>query len=260
MAKELAVKQEQAVSTEVFNPSDWGVPTQMSQDLLIPKILPMQPSSDLVTDMKAQIGEYRDSISGEKIGSIVEPIEVIPFAVQKFWDISVEGEDGQFQWDHSIPLIEDPVNKDYNDNLLWLDKDSDGKNIKRIRRMNFFVMLPKEIAAGTALPYIFSFKSTSFVEGKKVYSQMYMRNVSQKLPPPAYVFKIGGKKEKNDKGTFIIPTVELGRKSTAAEIAEAFKWYKLVAKGAVKVDDSDLTDGKEVSEMGEAEPSGTGAF
>lgn len=253
MPKEVTVKQGTALPAELTDLSQWGMPAVLGNDIIIPKILPMQPSSDLVTDMKAQIGEFRDSLSGEKLGSIVEPIEVIPFHVEKYWDILVEKGD-QFEWDASIPLIEDPAKAGYNDNLPWKDT-VEGVNIKRVRRMNFYVLLPAQMAEGSSLPYIFSFKSTSFVEGKKVYSQMYMRNVRAKLPPAAYTFKIAGVKTKNEKGTFIVPTVELGRRSTVDEIKEAFEWFKIVSKGGVRVDDSDL---KESS--GVVDTTGTGQF
>ena len=62
MGKEVTVKKEQAVSTEV-NLGEWGIPEVMSSDILIPKILPMQPLSELVTDDKALAGEFRDSVS-----------------------------------------------------------------------------------------------------------------------------------------------------------------------------------------------------
>ena len=83
----------------------------------------------------------------------------------------------------SEPLIEDPTKEGYNDNLPWNDKEN-GIEIKRVRRMNFYVMLPKQIDAGTAVPYVLSFKSTSYREGKKLFTQMYMRNRKANLPPP----------------------------------------------------------------------------
>lgn len=237
MDKELVAKTQNAVSTDVM--SDWGEGPALGQDIVIAKILPMQASSHLVGDGKAAIGDYRDSLTGAKIGSIVEPIEVIPFHVEKFWDIQkdVDGS-GQFKWVRSEPLIEDPVSPGYNDNLPWKDKE-DGEEIKRIRRMNFYVLLPSEVAGGSDVPYIFSFKSTSFKEGKKVFTQMYMRNRRAQLPPPGYLFKIGGVKQKNDKGSFVVPTVELGRKATPEEISACLNWFKLVKKGAIKVDTSD---------------------
>lgn len=260
MSTEVAVRTAaQLPSTEV---AAWGDDVHLGQDIVLAKILPMQGLSQLVTDGKAAMGEFRDSLSGAKLGSIAEPLEVLPFHVEKFWDVMEEDDEGDFKWARSEPLIENPAQEGYNDNLPWSDTEN-GVPVKRVRRMNFYVMLPSEIAAGTSVPYIFSFKSTSYREGKKLFTQMYMRNRKAKLPPPAFLFKIGGVKQKNDKGVFIVPTIELSRRSTDAEVAECFNWYQLIKKGAVKVDDSDLATAAEPTEaesFSEGDTTGTGAY
>lgn len=242
MAKEVQVKQEQALSAEVADLSNWGAPEVLGQDILISKILIMQPSSEMVADGKANLGEFRDSVVGTKLGDQVTPIEVIPFHLQKYWDIHTE-EGGQYQWTRSEPLIENPVAKGYNDNLPWQDVEN-GKPIKRVRRMNFFVLLPSEVVNGQSLPYVLSFRSTSYTEGKKIYSQMYMRNKRANLQPAGYTFKISSVKQKNEKGqSWFVPTVELGRRATSAEITDAYHWYKTVSSSSgIKVDDSDVAE------------------
>jgi hypothetical protein len=244
--------------------SEWGTGDQvLGQDVLLSKILPMQGMSQMVTDMKAQVGEFRDSVSGVRMGSIVEPIELIPFHLEKHWDIlteAVEGQSKQYKYTRSEPLIENPIDKGYNDNLPWQDIEN-GANIKRIRRMNYYVMLPEEIKTGTAIPYVFSFKSTSYREGKKMFTQMYVRSQRARLSPAAFTFKIGGIKAKNPAGqTYIVPTVELGRRTTAEEEVECFEWYKVIRGKkpgtTVKVDDSDLSN----AEMSQADDSGVGEF
>jgi len=74
-----------------------------ANDIIIPKILPMQGLSVMVADGKAMMGEFRDSLSGEKLGSIAEPIPFIPFHVEKVWDILEEDGD-QYKWVRSEPL------------------------------------------------------------------------------------------------------------------------------------------------------------
>lgn len=242
-----------AVSTNVV--SEWGDDVFVgASDIIIPKILPMQGLSQLVADGKAMMGEFRDSLSGEKLGSIAEPIPVIPFHVEKVWDILEEDGD-QFKWVRSEPLIEDPTKQGYNDNLPWTDKE-DGIEIKRVRRMNFYVMLPSQIDAGTAVPYVLSFKSTSYREGKKLFTQMYMRNRKANLPPPGYTFILSGLKQKNDKGTFIVPTLELGPLTPAHQVSECLFWYKLIKKGGVKVDESE----EQTIDVSEVQDAGTGEY
>ena len=237
MSKEVMNKES---SVPAMAPAAWGEEFVGAQDIVIPKILPMQGLSDLVTDGKATMGEFRDSVSGELLGSIVDPIVIVPFMVQKFWDIMEEDDEGDFKWERSEPLIENPLEAGYNDNLPWEDV-VDGKRVKRIRRMNFFCLIPKEMAKGNSIPYIMSFKSTSLREGKKLFTQMYLRNKRAGKPPCAYAFALAGTKQKNDKGTYIVPNVTQVRESTPEEISEAFSWFQLVKKGGVKVDDSDLT-------------------
>lgn len=258
--KEVTVKDEKAVALTTDQlTNDWGVPTGPSQDMVVPKILPMQGLSKLVIARKAQIGDFCDSISGKKLGSIDAPIEIIPFFCQKSWDISEQQADGSYKYLKSLPLVENPMSKEYNDNLTWEgeDKNKDGKlvKVKRIRRLNFFCMLPSEIASGTSIPYVLSFKSTSLKEGKKLWSQMYVRCTRAGLPPAAFHFTIGGVMQTNEKGTFVVPTVNEGARTTQAELAECLSWIKMINKGAVKVDTSD-----EVETEHEGDTSDTAEF
>lgn len=246
-SKEMATKAPNALSTEV---QGWGSDVTVGNDLLISKLLIMQGTSVLVSDGRATVGDFRDSITGDKLGSVLEPVEVIPLHVQKMWDILQEDDDGQFQWERSEPIIENPMAAGYNDNLPWDDKEN-GVKIKRVRRLNFFVLLPSHVESGTAIPYVLSFKSTSLKEGQKMLNQMYVKNIMAKLTPASYTFKIGGVKKENDKGKWYLPTVALGRQSTKEEVAAALEWYKRVSSKSsnIKVDESDVTKGDKASQM-----------
>ena len=250
-SKSLVTKEAGALTTESL--SDWGNDVYLGKnDIVIPKILPMQGLSQLVADGKAMMGEFRDSLSGEKLGSITEPIAIIPFHVEKVWDI-LEEEGDNYKWVRSEPLVEDPTKAGYNDDLPWNDK-VDGIEVKRVRRMNFYVMIPSQIDAGTAIPYVLSFKSTSYREGKKLFTQMYMRNRRANLPPPGYTFVLSGVKEKNDKGTFIVPKLDLAAPTTQEYMRECLTWFNLIRKGEVKVDTSeDVVLDAEVQDVGTGE-------
>ena len=95
----------------------WGSDVKVGKDILLAKILPTQPSSEFVTDGKAQIGEFRDSLSGAKLGSIAEPLAFLPFHLEKMLDILEDDGTGQFKWKESFPLIEDPLAEGYSDNV-----------------------------------------------------------------------------------------------------------------------------------------------
>lgn len=234
---ELTVKQEATLLTST-DLADWGVPTTMSsQDMVIPKILPMQGLSQMVVDGIAKMGEFRDSISTELLGSIDKPVEIIPFYLQKHWDIMEEDGAGNFKWARTVPLVDNPMSPDYNDNWSW-EAEENGLKVKRVRRMNFFVLVASQVGQG-AMPYVLSFKSTSLKEGKKLFTEMYVRNVRAGLPPATFTFVLGGKKEKNDKGTYVVPTLTRAGRTSPAALTECLSWIKLINSGAAKVDESD---------------------
>ena len=245
MKKEVAIKEENKVVLSAQQLADeWGVPTTPSTDMVIPKILPMQGLSKLVVDRKAMIGEFRDSLSGKLIGSIDKPFAMIPFLCVKLWDVQHQQPDGTYKYNRSVPLIENPLDKEYNDNWTWEgeETDLDGKlvKIKRIRRLNFFVLLPDEVKDGSAMPYVLSFKSTGLKEGKKLWTSMYVRNAKASIPPAAFTFQVGGKMVTNDKGSFVVMGIDQGRRTTDAELKECLSWLKLVRQSNVKVDNSDV--------------------
>lgn len=255
MSKEMATKQSGALSTEVLN--EWGAPQVSSQDIVIPKILPMQGLSVAVAEGRAAMGEFRDSLNNTLLGKIDQPFECIPFFVDKCWDILEEQADGTFKWSKTVAVVENPASPDYNDNWKW-EAEVNGIKIKNVRRFNFYVLLPEEVENGSSVPYIFSFKSTSIKEGKKLFTQMYMRNIKSGLPPAAYTIKIGGVRQKNDKGIFIVPNYSVGRATTEAELQECLSWIKMIRAGRVKVDDSDLQDS--IVDVQAVNDTGTGEF
>lgn len=252
--KEVTVK-EQAPPPAEMTAQGWGdTGVVMGQDIVLAKILPMQGLSELVADGKARMGEMRDSLTGALIAGIDQAFEFLPFHVEKFWDIMTDDGAGNFKWDRTEPLVEVPGAPGYNDNLPWEFEEA-GLKARRVRRMNFYGLLASQVKSGEAIPYILAFKSMSFKEGKKLFTQMYMRNRRANLPPCAYVIAIKGVKRENDKGKFIVPTMELGRKATAEEVKQCYEWMQLIKKGGVKVDDSDLkkSDGPQadIEETGE---------
>lgn len=231
-------------TNEVVSAADvaaWGVKEVSSNDLIVPQILTMQGLSVMVADGKAQMGEFRDSLTGELIGHYEkQPFEVIPFHCTEVFSISKQEGNGGFKYLRTDAIVKSPMKVGYNDNLPWDDKEMiDGvmTPIKRVRRYNFYVLLPDEVKemGEAAMPKFISFKSTSVKEGKKLFNMMYVRNIAAKLTPASYHFKIAGKKEKNDKGTFIIPTVEQSEKTTPQELSIALKWFKLVSGSAAAV-------------------------
>lgn len=256
----VAVKETNAVALS-DEMAAWGASKEVSaNDLIIPQILTMQSTSELVQNDKATMGEFRDSLTGKLIGKAgSSPFEIIPFHCQEVWVINAQQEDGNYAYHTTEPIVKSPMKAGFNDNLPWEDKMLiEGKltPIKRVRRYNFFVLLKSELESGEAvMPYFIGFKSTSVKEGKKLFNMMYVRNTAAGLTPASYTFKIDGRREKNEKGTFVVPTVEQAAKTSAEHLQKAFYWFKKINGSAnVKLD-----EGEEAAPSA-ADSSSTGDF
>jgi hypothetical protein len=204
---------------------DWGQSEISSKDIVIPKILAMQGLSELVSEGKAKLGDFVDSISGEVLGSIEKPVEFVPFHMEKVWIISVKKKgESKFEFDRYEPVT--PQNMDYP-----FEAQVGDDMVKYEYTLQFYVLLPHD----TSMPYVLSFKSTSLRSGKVLSTQMYVRNRAAGLTPPSYTMLLGGKKEKNDKGTFIVMDTRVKGRTPAELETECLNWYKVIKAGGAKV-------------------------
>lgn len=234
MANDIELKQSAQLPAEMMEEfkEDFQID---SSDILIPKILLMQPASEAVADEKAALGDYINSVTLEKVGSIVQPFEFVPFWHNKVWDIVNKDENNEWMRTEEF--------KPGEDNLPWEFKDEAGTNCARIKRLNFFGFIPEKVAQGEILPMILSFKSTSYREGTKILTQWKL-NMSKNVVPFASSFEIAGEKRKNEKNqSYCVANVMLKTPAVSDEMLNlCMKWYKDIkhTKVQVKVDDSDL--------------------
>lgn len=212
----------------------WGAEKSSAADLIIPKILIMQGQSKFVTDEKIQArqGELRDSLQGKLLAKPGEPIRFIPFYLYNTW-IDFEKRNGKFEF---VGMYE---RNTANEDLEW-EFTKDGKEMKRTKAINAYVLLEKELG-GVFLPYVLSFSSTSFKIGKKFVTLVEMLKQFD-LAPAHKVFELSTHKASNDKGTWFAPDVEQVADTSDEHLAIAYNWYLRVVKGGVKVDTSDMSD------------------
>lgn len=231
--------------------SSWGSEGVNQSDILIPKLLLMQPLSKLVADGKAAPGDLVKSTDGSKLCDKAGTIEVLAFSTTKTFVIMEEVK-GKFEF-RGVENVT-PENAD-----APLEYMLDGKKMRRDRALNFFALLPSEIEKETKalaamkesgeipdpddalLPLALSFRRTSYGTGK-TFATHFAKSAHFNVPPAVHVFKLGVKMEKNDKGTFFVYTIEKARKSKPEEIQAAARWYQTVSKAKVVVDDSDLRE------------------
>lgn len=234
---EVVVKEEE--STELAMPAgSWGGEGVRADDILIPKILLMQPMSTLVIDEKAVPGEMVDSVTKEKLGDQKKELEIIPINLFKTWVISKK--DGQ-----KFKFVRQEPRNDANDSLP-LEYEEDGETFRRDRVLNFYCLKAAEAKNLDALPIVASFRRTSMQAGKSIATH-FQRAVMAGKPPACKTLKLLSKKTTNDKGTFYVYEVTTGRDTAKEEERRAFAWYQQIKKSSLKVDESDLSEGESAS-------------
>ena len=233
-SKQVVKKENNAIAP--INMDAWGGSPITSKDIVLPRILMMQPMSDMVTEGDAGFGDMVESLNETKIGDFKNPVEVIPFYLQKVYiEYDVTNGTGDKRFLRMVPITAS------NDNLPYEDQEdaADGKTfpLMRDRCMNYYVLLPDEVKNGTALPHILTFRRTSLKAGKKLATQMYVKNTDAGLPPPAVMCKLTPTKTSNDKGTFAVLDVSFTGKTPESYITECMRWMKIILAGEAKVDE-----------------------
>lgn len=224
--KELVAAESTAVGTLSTDLGAWGEAPVSSRDVIIPKILAMQGLSDLVTEGKARFGEFVDSVTHEVLGSIDKPLEFVPFHLDKVWIISSRkvGED-KFEFEKYEAVTPENLNK------YPFSETIGDTEFKYEYTMQFYVLLVSD----PGMPKVISFKSTSARTGKVLFTQMYVKNRAAGMVPAGYVMELGGKKEKNDKGTFVVMEVKPKSKTPDHLIGDCLTWLNIVKKGQTRV-------------------------
>ena len=217
-----------------------------ASDIVIPKLLLMQQSSQYVAADKAKMGDFVNSITAAKLGTIVDPIEIIPFYHRKSWDIVNKDDNNSY-------IRNEPFTAQ-NADLPWDDKEG-AMNIRRIKRLDFFCMVPKLLKEGSILPVVVSFKSTSYKTGAIIlteWSEIKAKNDMLKAKgelnalklPFSKSFILAGNKLTNDKKqTYCTSTVQVGLDVDIDTQKMCLQWMQtLKTSKNVVVDDSEERD------------------
>jgi len=257
MTNQLVRQQEQALSA-IHGQID-QVEDILNSDIVIPKILLMQGTSEFVAERKAQQGDIVKSITGEKIGDPEVPISIIPITFRNTWrHEEIVGGTAEFRYVESRDAS--------NENDEW-NYTRDGAEWKRTKVLDLFVLRPSDVdaqeaqaTAGTkdedfipdlsavVMPHVISFRSTSYNVGQQLVSHFAKaRSVKTGKYPngcPAYLYTLGLDcvVKKNDKNSWFTWKVGATTKSTPAQILEAAKWHGILASQVknIAVDENEL--------------------
>ena len=228
----------------------WGSENIDASQLVIPKILCMQGLSQMVAEGEAQMGDIVDSMTGEQLGcgreKDFQPLNFVPLYSFQEWVVYDKLGGDKLQYVEKVPF--GPTNADWK----W-----DTEKQKRVLVMNFYVMLERDLEDRGALPYLLSFRSTSYKAGKKLATFVKKGALSDR-PAPAYTYTLTANKTSNDHGTFYVLDVKKAGETDAkfydpAQKGICFEWFKQLKAGTHKVDDSDLEVTPEAMRDGEAD-------
>ncbi len=209
-----------ATYTEAYGTEDID-----NEDIIIPKILVMQGMSKRVTEGKAKLGDMIDSLTGQWLGDLENPIDFIPFKTFKTWIVFHNNE-----YKETIPVT--PLNKNWP-----IEETVDGVTVRRDKVYNVYCLLPEQIKEGEFLPFVLAFRRTSYYTGRKLATAFAKLRMFKK-PAFSKVFCLSTNKQTKDKHTFFTFDLLQVDNSTKEQMKECKMWYDIV-KGK-RVDDSDL--------------------
>lgn len=197
----------------------------------LPRLLVINPTSKVKKQNKSfQDGDIVDSTNLDVIAENGKEVNVIPFAL-KFSIFRYIVENGEKEMLDVIPYT-GPVP---------YETVIDGKNVQQVPAMTAYFLLTSDIEKGDALPYVYTFKGSSYQAGKKLNTIMFVKNKMAGRAPWASVISLFSIEKKNDKNEWSAMEVSQvkDRGANEKELAMAEFWYGEFTKGKVKVSEDD---------------------
>jgi hypothetical protein len=200
-------------STEVaaYNASDWGDIGLETKDLVLPRILIQQATSEAVKTKKASDGDLLNTLTDEVLGTSVE---VLPFFKRE--SIVIEKWNGKkFEFLKIVP---------YEGKQKPFEEEIGGVRYKNSHMYEIFC-LTKDMG----LPHIIPFKGTSNKIGRNLLTMMYAQNIAEKLSPAGKWINYHTKQESNKDGDlYYVSAFAPTKRSSNTEVAECLKWIKVL--------------------------------
>lgn len=223
-----------------------------AQDILVPKLLICQPTSDLGEDTPQ--GSFVRSTDQVVLG---KEIDIIPLNSFRTWAI--------FEVTGSRPKFKrvEPCTFE-NEGLPW-EFEEDGIPMRRDKVLNFYFLIPQDIEREKAallsddpdpddalLPIVISFSRTSYKVGKELTThfakieKFRAANPNVSLYPSA--FRLTTELQTNDQGKWYTYKIDGKAKSDVTHRDTCGEWHKIVTSGAAQVHEVDETGGTATEE------------
>lgn len=179
--------------SNLVNPQTLGqnFGVEMSPDNTeIPRFYLMQGLSTPVSEGKAAVGEIRESSDNACFATTEEGMQVLPVCVLEFWQrFKIEGSDKKF--------FEEVKVTDQNKHWPYEQVDELGNKIKNDRVFKIY-MIPLQ---DPSTPRLMTFGRSSRNAGKKLVTQMGIKNAAKGLSPWGMILSVNPKLESKQIGS-----------------------------------------------------------
>lgn len=212
------VKTEAQLPTDPSQMGALGAENLSSSDMLIPKILICQGTSELVQKEKALPGDIARSTDGEILATRKDKkplnfvvvssnttsiLEQMPDGKKQFEFVKVE----QYRPEAALEFVEN------------------GVKYRRKKSMNFFVLLEKDLKEGIALPHVLSFQMTAMRFGQALATNLQMSAMAKK-PVWEKMYSLSVDMKSNDDNSWYVPVTAKAGFATPLEMQKtAYEWY-----------------------------------
>ncbi len=230
MAKEIVKQEDKKVSAMAVFAKKSEAANIDRKDLLIPKLLTMQGLSKLVAAEKATMGDIVNSVTGEVLGGKSKPVNVIPLKIFKTW-VRYKIQGGSPMYIGTEPFTPENANRPWEESV-------DGGKIRNDQALNFYVMLEEDMKKPFALPFVLSFRRTSYRNGRKLVNHFAQ---AEAIHQEAFggTVELRTEKQQNDQGIFYVFDVGATKATNPEYAAKCELWMKTLAEAKVTIDDSD---------------------
>lgn len=238
--------------------ASWGGGQQIdAADVLVPKMLIMQPVSEWVGEGKHQQGALVRSTDGVLLGGKKGQEDVmVPFialSYTKDWSIfKKDKNDTKFMFQRREPFT--AMNRDRE--WAWM---RDGVAWRADQNINLFALLPSDIERNLAarkrmadigempdpsdalIPIQIQFTRTSFKVGRGVVTH-FAQSQDMGIPAAMTTLSVYTEMVKGDGKLYFVFKLGAQSKTSPTHLAIARKWYDILSRSQVRVHEEDIID------------------
>ena len=215
----VAVKAQTTPVKAVEVPALMGIEGLEIDDIEIPSIRLLQPSSEKSNEDGYNAGDYIRTTDDKVISTKDSSFGVFVLSCQKMMT-SEKHNGSRWEW---IGI------KPYDINLFQNEEyEVNGERVRDVKTFIYSVLLVDEIKNKDLFPATIQMKMTGIRTAKKINTRL-MNNARVGLDQASLVILLGSKQEKNDLGTFFVPTFKEGRKTTKEELVTIQIWRKALS-------------------------------